>query len=208
MNIDDLSDQRKALTISKRGVSVSLQKETQAMPSSSKSSEKMKKSLISDMDAVHQQLSQVHDRLAGLEGNECPGTSNSGKGVIVKTPLRKVTQGIKPTQFPSFNGNRASYPGWWKFILNALKVAWNTFEYDDSQVFMMIYQSLQGTAYCQLVGFFGMRDGVQRTDSRNFLNCLIERITIQQEASGLRANSTTSSWVEATMDIILPNLGK
>ncbi|KAI0997447.1 hypothetical protein K3495_g10739 [Podosphaera aphanis] len=147
MNIDDLSDQIKSLTIPKRGVSASQQKETQAMPSSSKSNEKMKRSFISEIDAVHQQLSQVHDRLAGLEGNECPVTSDSGKVVILKNPPRKVTQGMKPTKFPSFNGNRASYPGWRKFILNALKVDWNTFEYDDIQVFMMIYQSLEGEAH-------------------------------------------------------------
>ncbi|KAI0990749.1 hypothetical protein K3495_g17438, partial [Podosphaera aphanis] len=108
------------------------------------------------MDVVHRQLSQVHDRLAGLEGNECPVTSNSEKVVILKNPPRKVTQGIKPTKFPSFNGNRASYPGWRKFILNALKVDWNTFEYDDTQVFMMIYQSLEDTAHSQSVGFFEM----------------------------------------------------
>ncbi|KAI0991071.1 hypothetical protein K3495_g17116, partial [Podosphaera aphanis] len=79
MNIDDLSEQIKSLTISEGEVSTSQQKETQAMPSSSKSSKEMKRSFISEMDVVHRQLSQVHDRLAGLEGNECPVTSNSEK---------------------------------------------------------------------------------------------------------------------------------
>ena len=61
------------------------------MPTSSKSNEKMKRSFINEMDLVHDQLSKVHERLAGLERYEHSATLNPGKVVIAKNPARQIT---------------------------------------------------------------------------------------------------------------------
>ena len=76
---------------------------------------------------------------------------------------------LKPGKFPTYNGNKITYAAWRMAMLSTLKRDWNTFGYDNSYVFLSIYNSLEGQAKIEASAYFesGGRDGSQ--DPEDFI---------------------------------------
>ena len=58
---------------------------------------------------------------------------------IEKDPPAENTSGFKPTKLPEYEGNRANYPAWRTAVLDIFRMDWNTFGYDNSRAFVLIY---------------------------------------------------------------------
>ena len=84
---------------------------------------------------------------------------------IRKDPAQKVVK-VEPTTFPTYNGDRSTYPAWRRAVLSALKMDWNTFGYTDSRVFLMIYKALEGKAQKRAGAYFesGGRGGEEKPE--------------------------------------------
>jgi len=87
---------------------------------------------------------------------------------ILKDPEKKNYK-LKPGKFPIYRGDKVTYGAWRRALLAVLKNDWNTFHYEDSYVFVMIYNSLEGKAQREASPFFesGGRDG--RQDPEDFI---------------------------------------
>lgn len=125
---------------------------------------------MSDTD-LRRELRELRERLddwpAVNQDNEGPFPSTR----IIKDPPKKDYK-LKPGKIPTYSGNRATYAAWRKAVLSTLKIDWNTFNYDDSYVFLMIYNALEGKAQREAAAFFesGGRDG--RQDPEDFIGFL------------------------------------
>lgn len=115
-----------------------------------------------------QELRELRQRLDDwpVPPKVCEGSFPPVK--IEKDPV-KPNYKLKPGKFPSFNGDRVTYAAWRRAVLSMLKIDWNTFDYNNSYVFLMIYNALEGKAQKQAASFFesGGRDG--RQDPEEFI---------------------------------------
>lgn len=91
---------------------------------------------------------------------------------IEKDPPAENTSGFKPTKLPEYEGNRANYPAWRTAVLDIFRMDWNTFGYDNSRAFVLIYGALKGSAL-KKVGPFYETGGVNGTrDPADFIEFL------------------------------------
>lgn len=91
---------------------------------------------------------------------------------IIKDPAQTIVN-LKPTSFPTYNGDRSVYPAWRRAVLSALRIDWNTFKYTNARVFLMIYKALEGKAQKQASPFFesgGIRGTERPEDFIAFLD--------------------------------------
>ncbi|KAI0991675.1 hypothetical protein K3495_g16512, partial [Podosphaera aphanis] len=72
--------------------------------------------------------------------------NHSSRVTIEKDPPPENGKGLKPTKLPEFEGNRANYPSWRTAVIDIFRMDWNTFGYDDSRAFVLIYGALKGSA--------------------------------------------------------------
>lgn len=92
--------------------------------------------------------------------------------IIEKDPPQNENVNIKPTKLPEFHGNRAKYPAWRAAVLDTLRMDWLVFGYDNSIVFLMIYNALKSTARIK-AGSFYENGGVNSTrDPEDFIEFL------------------------------------
>lgn len=130
-----------------------------------------------DVSDLAREVRELRERLDDWSGPDTHRPSsekfqgNFPKVEIVKDPAKKNYK-LKPKKFPIYNGDRATYPAWRTAILSSLRIDWNTFDYDNPYVFLMIYHALEGKAQKEAASFFesGGRDG--RQDPEEFIGFL------------------------------------
>lgn len=106
-----------------------------------------------DMTDLLREVRELRQRIDDFEVPQRATTGSLPTVVIEKDPAQTAAK-LKPTKFPIYNGDRATYPAWRKAVLSALKMDWNTFNYTDSRVFLMIYKALEGKAQRQAGTYF------------------------------------------------------
>ena len=125
-----------------------------------------------DVTTLMQEIRELRQRLDDAPelpmytGNRMPSTT------INKDPARNFAIS-KATEFSIFSGDKATYPAWRRAILSILKIDWNTFQYTNSKVFLMIYKALDEKAQRQASAYFesGGVGGLERPeDFISFLN--------------------------------------
>lgn len=89
-----------------------------------------------EFDKLQEQLRQLTTKQ-----REC-----SNSVIIEKDPPPSHGKGLKPTKLPEYHGDRSTYPSWRTAVLDIFRMDWNTFGYDDSRAFVMIYGALKGAA--------------------------------------------------------------
>ena len=111
------------------------------------------------------ELRELRQRIDDLPVPAPPSEGALPTVIILKDPAQSATS-LKPTSFPTYDGDQATYPAWRRAVLSALKIDWNTFKYTDSRVFLMIYKALEGKAQRQAASFFesGGRGGHERPE--------------------------------------------
>ncbi|POS88329.1 hypothetical protein EPUL_000739 [Erysiphe pulchra] len=84
---------------------------------------------------------------------------------IEKDPEKKNYK-LKPQKFPIYKVDRVTYGAWRRSLWAILKNDWNTFKYQDSYVFVSIYNAFEGKAQREAAAFFesGGLDGKQNPD--------------------------------------------
>ncbi|KAI0992708.1 hypothetical protein K3495_g15476, partial [Podosphaera aphanis] len=105
-----------------------------------------------DTEMLLQEIRELRQRLDEFPVLPSP-SDTMPEVVIIKNPAR-ARDGLKPKPFPSYDGDKVTYPAWRRAILSTLKMDWNTFDYTDSEVFLMIYEALEGKAQRQAAAFF------------------------------------------------------
>lgn len=106
-----------------------------------------------EVEILRQEIRELRQRL-----DDAPVTSNIVGSVmpgvtIIKDPALK-TESLKPTTFPTYDGDKTNYGAWRRAVLSILRMDWNTFSYTDSRVFLMIYKALEGKAQRQAGAYF------------------------------------------------------
>lgn len=122
-------------------------------------------SISTDVNTLMQEIRELRQRLddgpviPSYVGNKMPSVE------IKKDPKGNPTV-AKRTEFPMYSGDKVTYPGWRKAVFSILKTDWNTFEYTNSKVFLMIYKSLEGKAQRQAGSYFesGGIGGLERPE--------------------------------------------
>lgn len=124
---------------------------------------------------LRRELREIRERLDDWPTRSCISEGAYPKVKIEKDPP-KLDYKLKPGKFPIYNGDRVTYPAWRTALLSTLKRDWNTFRYDNSYVFLSIYNALEGKAKRQAGAFFesGGRDG--RQDPEEFI-AFLDRIS-------------------------------
>lgn len=121
-----------------------------------------------DVTELAQELRELRQR---LDDWPIPPKENEGSfpSVKIEKDPAKSNYKLKPGKFPSYNGDRSTYAAWRRAVLSTLKKDWNNFDYDNSYVFLMIYNALEGKAQKQSASYFesGGRDG--REDPEEFI---------------------------------------
>ena len=106
-----------------------------------------------DNSDIMRELRELRQRLDDFPVPNPPQKSSLPEVTIQKDPPQNSSN-LKPTSFPTYDGDRASYPAWRRAILSAMRIDWCTFGYTDSRVFLMIYKALEGKAQKQAASFF------------------------------------------------------
>ena len=101
---------------------------------------------------LSQELRELRQRLDDwpVPPKICEGSFPPVK--IEKDPV-KLNYKLKPGKFPTFNGDRVTYAAWSRAVLSMLKIDWNTFGYNNSYVFLMIYNAQWCKAQKQAASF-------------------------------------------------------
>lgn len=76
---------------------------------------------------------------------------------------------MKPQKFPIYKGDRTTYGAWRRALLAILKNDWKTFHYEDTYVFVNIYNSLEGKAQREAAAFFESGGPGGRQDPEDFI---------------------------------------
>ncbi|KAI1002590.1 hypothetical protein K3495_g5611 [Podosphaera aphanis] len=105
-----------------------------------------------DTETLLHEIRELRQRLD--EFPVLPSLSDTMPEVIIKKNRARSRDGLKPKPFPTFSGDKVTYPTWRRAILLTLKLDWNTFDSTDSAVFLMIYEALEGKAQRQAAAFF------------------------------------------------------
>lgn len=117
-------------------------------------------------------LSELRELRAG-HSNQNSGQLSSVH--IEKDPPPTHGLGLKPTKLPHFDGTRSNYPSWRTAVLDIFRMDWNTFGYDDSRAFVLIYGALKSTALKKVGSFYeagGIRGTRKPEDFIEFLDKL------------------------------------
>lgn len=106
-----------------------------------------------DIEDLRREIRELRERLDEFPSAPSKEEELLPEVVIQKDPACNGTK-LKPTKFPTYNGDRLTYPAWRRAILSALKMDWNTFGYTNSRVFLMIYKALDGKAQKKAAAYF------------------------------------------------------
>lgn len=79
---------------------------------------------------------------------------------------------LKPKKLPIYRGDRSTYGAWRRAVLSTLKADWNTFQYDNPSVFLMIYNALEGRAQKEAASFFESGGPNGRQNPEDFIGFL------------------------------------
>lgn len=112
-------------------------------------------SASTDLDTVTlmQEIRELRQRLD--DGPAFPSNvGNRMPSVTIKKDPAGNPAVAKRTEFPIYSGDKVTYPAWRRAVFSILKIDWNTFEYTDSKVFLMIYKALEGKAQRQAGAYF------------------------------------------------------
>lgn len=121
-----------------------------------------------DISDVLRELRELRERLD--EFPTCPAKPEGSLPVVkIEKDPAKPQDKLKPTEFKTYSGDRATYPAWRQSILMTLKMDWNTFGYDNSRVFLMIYNALEGKALRESSTFFESGGRDNRQDPADFI---------------------------------------
>ena len=106
-----------------------------------------------DVQTLLQEIRELRQRID--DGALSPPLHNNGMPeVVIQKDPANISEKLKPTSFPIYNGDKPTYPAWRRAVLSALKLDWNTFHYTNSRVFLMIYKALEGKAQRQAAAYF------------------------------------------------------
>lgn len=119
---------------------------------------------MSDTD-LRREVRELRQRLDDWPSPTCSMDGPFPRVKIEKDPEKKNYK-LKPQKFPIYKGDRATYGAWRRSLLAILKNDWNTFQYQDSYVFVSIYNTLEGKAQREAAAFFesGGPDGRQNPE--------------------------------------------
>lgn len=113
-------------------------------------------------------IREIRELRQRIDDFEIPLKTNNGSlpPVFIEKDPAQTAGKLKPTKFPKYNGDRVTYPAWRKAVFSALKLDWNTFNYTNSRVFLMIYKALEGKAQKQAGTYFesGGEGGKERPE--------------------------------------------
>ncbi|RKF65271.1 hypothetical protein GcC1_123024, partial [Golovinomyces cichoracearum] len=85
-----------------------------------------------DVDDLMRELMELRQRLDDFSPSTYSTDCTMPEVVIKKIPAQKI-DGLKPTMFPVYDGDRQTYPAWRKAIRSVLKIDRNTSKYTDSR---------------------------------------------------------------------------
>ncbi|KAI0993068.1 hypothetical protein K3495_g15116 [Podosphaera aphanis] len=115
---------------------------------------------------------------------------DSRRVIIEIDPPPNEGSNLKPTKLPEFHGIRSEYPAWRAAVLDTFRMDWLLFGYDNSRAFLMLYNSLKGSARTK-AGSFYENGGVHQTrDPEDFIEFWIGSTWTQQEFLGQMQNYT------------------
>ncbi|KAI0991106.1 hypothetical protein K3495_g17081, partial [Podosphaera aphanis] len=84
-----------------------------------------------DLNTLAQELRELRQRVDDGALLPAPPADAMPEVRILKDPAR-VNSKRDPTTFPTYSGDKTTYPAWRRAVISALKMDWNTFEYTDS----------------------------------------------------------------------------
>lgn len=106
-----------------------------------------------DVSDLMREIKELRERLDEFPAAPPPLEDSLPPAIIIKDPPLKETV-LKPTSFPTYDGDRTTYAAWRRAVLSALRIDWHTFGYTDPRVFLMIYKALEGKAQKRAAAYF------------------------------------------------------
>lgn len=125
MGVKDIEDQFQRITLQDQGID---------------NPDKMSSSVS------REEFNLLQEQFKKLTAQSYQSSKKPNVVIIEKDPPPSHGKGLKPTKLPEYHGDRSTYPSWRTAVLDIFRMDWNTFGYDDSRAFVMIYAALKGAA--------------------------------------------------------------